>query len=126
MQNLIAIAAGGALGAVLRHYMNIWASYAFVTTFPIGIFTVNILGGLVMGAAVAIFSHIHDPGQAVKSFLLVGVLGAFTTFSTFSLDAVTLLSRGSFMQAGVYILGSVGLSIAALILAMWCVRQVVS
>jgi CrcB protein len=126
MQNLIAIAAGGALGAVLRHYMNIWASYAFVTTFPIGIFTVNILGGLVMGAAVAIFSHIHDPGPAVKSFLLVGVLGAFTTFSTFSLDAVTLLSRGSFMQAGVYILGSVGLSIAALILAMWCVRQVVS
>ena len=126
MQNILVIAAGGALGAVLRHYINIWISFAAATPFPLGIFVINILGGLAMGTGIAVFTHIHDPGQATKSFLIVGILGAFTTFSTFSMDAVTLLTRGAYIQAIIYLLGSVTLSIAALILAMWLVRQVAS
>ena len=126
MNNIIAIAAGGALGAVLRHYLNIWVSTAAATTFPLGIFIINILGGFAMGTVIAWFAHIHDPGQAAKSFIIVGVLGAFTTFSTFSMDTVTLLTRGAYTQGALYIVGSVVLSIAALILAMWTIRQVSS
>lgn len=122
MQMILAIAAGGAAGALGRHYLNIWVGYFMASPFPYGIMAVNVLGSFLMGAGIAAFAHWYDPGQAVKAFLTVGFLGAFTTFSTFSLDTVMLLERGAWLSAMVYAAGSVICAVAALMAGMWLVR----
>lgn len=77
-----------------------------------------------MGVLVGLFAHIWQPPQEVRAFLTIGFLGAFTTFSTFSLDAVTLYERGEIALSGAYILGSVVLSIAGLFAGLLLVRLV--
>lgn len=121
MSSLFAIAAGGAVGAVLRHFMNGAISH-IPGTFPWGIFACNILGSFVMGVMVALFAHFYDPPQAVKSFITVGMLGAFTTFSTFSLESVMLFERGAYQTSLLYVAGSVFLSITALVIGQHIVR----
>lgn len=119
-----AIALGGAFGAVLRHFVNVAAFKLFGDGFPWGTFTVNILGSFAMGLLIAIFAHYWQPSQTMKVFLVTGLLGAFTTFSTFSLDVSALWERGAMMPAFAYVAGSVILSIGALFLAMALVRSV--
>lgn len=113
MHPVLAIALGGALGAVGRHYMNVLVSMSMNITFPVGILVVNVLGCFLMGGLIACFTLFWNPPQDIKLFLVTGFLGAFTTFSTFSLDVMTLWSRGAVFEAGLYIAGSVILSIAA-------------
>lgn len=122
MQTILAIAGGGAFGALLRHAMNNIVTHMVGTTFPWGIFAVNIFGSFLMGVLIALFAHIWDPPQAMKAFLTVGLLGAFTTFSTFSMDAITLIERGAIGAAVLYIAGSVLLAIGALYGGMMLVR----
>lgn len=126
MQTVIAIAAGGAIGAVMRHFLNGGLMHALGTGFPYGIFTANILGSFLMGVFISAFAHFWEPSQAMKAFLTVGMLGAFTTFSTFSLDAVTLIERGNYGTAAFYIMGSVVLAISGLFAGMALVRMFVS
>ncbi|HBR67768.1 MAG TPA: fluoride efflux transporter CrcB [Rhodospirillaceae bacterium] len=121
-----AIAAGGALGAVMRHGVNVVAAHIWGTDFPWGTLTVNVAGSFVMGLLVAVFAHLWQPPQEVKLFLVTGFLGAFTTFSAFTLDVSVLYERGALMAAGGYIMASVVLSIAALFAAMILVRGVAS
>lgn len=123
--SVLAIACGGAVGAVLRHGLNQGASAWLGGAFPCGILAANVLGSFLMGVLVAVFAHLWDPGQEIKAFLAVGVLGAFTTFSTFSLDAVLLASRGAYGLAALYILLSVALGISALLAGMWMIRSFV-
>ena len=123
---IAAIAAGGAVGAVLRHGVNIAAFKLFGDGFPWGTLTVNILGSFIMGALIVLFAHIWQPSQTVKVFLITGLLGAFTTFSTFSLDVSTLWERGDMLATAGYVIGSVVLSVGALFLAMALVRNLVS
>ena len=122
MMLTLAIGAGGALGAMLRHGVNMAALAAFPVAFPLGIMLINIIGSFVMGVLTGVFAHFWEPGQTVKLFLTVGVLGGFTTFSSFSLDAVLLWQRGEVAQAALYVLSSVVFSIGALILGLWIVR----
>ena len=124
MQTMIAIAAGGALGAVLRHGVNGAVVALAGVNFPLGIMAVNIIGSLVMGVLTGVFAHFYEPSQTMKAFLTVGVLGGFTTFSSFSLDAVLLWQRGETVQAVFYVAASVLLSIAALVAGMMLVRMV--
>lgn len=119
MQTFLAIAAGGALGALLRHGVN---NLFPADAFPWGIMTCNIVGSFVMGLLIAFFADVMEPPHAVKLFLTVGVLGAFTTFSTFSLDVVLLAERGAMAQAAFYTVGSVALGVAALLAGMLIVR----
>lgn len=126
MPMIFAIASGGALGAVLRHFLNNAVTHLMGTSFPWGIFLINILGSLVMGILVGLFAHIWQPQAEMKAFLTVGILGGFTTFSTFSLDAVMLLERGAYVPAALYCLGSVVLAIAALFAGLYLVRVLVS
>ena len=79
-----------------------------------------------MGALITVMAHSWQASDTVRFFLVTGLLGAFTTFSTFSLDAVTLWERKDYLQTALYMGGSVALSIAALVLAMFIVRTVVS
>lgn len=114
MKTILAIALGGGLGAVIRHFMNNAVSDLVKTSsFPWGIMSINILGCFIMGVLVAVFAGIWNPSEPVRAFLVVGVLGGFTTFSSFSLDAMKLWTSGDAQGALIYVLGSVVLSLAA-------------
>ncbi len=123
MKTILAIALGGALGAVSRHFVNSGAVALFGLKFPIGIMTVNVLGSFVLGVLVTSFALFWDVSQAMRAFMVVGFLGAFTTFSAFSLDSVSMFERGEIVSGAVYVLASVVLSIAALYGGMLLTRS---
>lgn len=123
MPMILAIAFGGALGAVLRHFANNALGAWLGDDFPWGIFAVNVAGSFAMGLLISLFAHVWEPPQAMKVFLTVGILGGFTTFSTFSLDAVMLVERGATGAAVLYVGGSVILAIGALYAGMAIVRM---
>ncbi len=126
MQMIMVVAAGGAIGAVLRHGMNNVMTHILGTGFPWGIFMINILGSFAMGILISVLAHFWSPPQEMRAFLAVGLLGSFTTFSTFSLDAVTLIERHAYIPAALYIGGSVVLAIGGLFAGMLLVRGFVS
>jgi fluoride exporter len=105
------VALGGAIGASLRYLAVLAFARAFSGSFPIGTLTVNAVGSLAMGV---LFVILTARGSTLHPFLLTGILGGFTTFSAFSLDAVALYESGQPMQAAVYVAASVILSLAAL------------
>ena len=118
---LTVIAIGGALGAVLR-YLSVTAALRLLGPgFPYGTLFVNVAGSLIMGfAAAALLERVGD--DRMYLFLMTGVLGGFTTFSAFSLEALYLIERGRVAASVVYIGGSVGLSIFALMIGLWAGR----
>jgi CrcB protein len=120
---ILSIAAGGALGAVMRHGAGLLALRLLGPDFPWATMGVNILGSFLMGLCVGLFAHVGQPSHEMKAFITVGVLGGFTTFSTFSLDTVMLWERGDLMAAGGYALGSVVVSIAALMAGLYLIRS---
>ena len=114
---------GGGLGAALRHGVNLAAARLFGTSFPYGTLTVNVVGSLVMGLLTAYFAFKIDMPQHWRLFLTTGILGGFTTFSTFSLDVAVLYERGQIGLAALYVLVSVIVSIAALFGGLALVRS---
>jgi fluoride exporter len=110
MQIYLWVAAGGALGAVARFAVGAQAAAWFGPGFPWGTLIVNVLGGLVMGFLAATLA---EADKSLRAFLLVGVLGGFTTFSAFSLEALRLFEQSAFVSAFSYITASVALSILA-------------
>lgn len=114
---------GGGIGAALRHGVNLSTARAFGTAFPYGTLTVNVVGSLIMGALAAYFAFKGDATQNWRLFLTTGILGGFTTFSAFSLDAVLLYERGELGLAAFYVLASVALSIAGLFAGLLLVRH---
>ncbi len=121
----LAVALGGAIGAVLRHGVNVGTARWLGTGFPYGTLCVNIAGSFMIGLLIALFAHIWQPPQTVRLFLVTGILGGFTTFSTFSLDTVVLLQRQDYMMAGLYMAVSVVLSVLALFGGLALVRSLV-
>ncbi len=113
---LLQVALGGALGASARYLTNIGAARFLGAGFPWGTVIVNILGSFLMGLLVALLAQ-RDAMRLVP-FLMTGILGGFTTFSAFSLDAVKLWQGGEPTVAAAYVVCSVVLSIAALMLGM--------
>jgi CrcB protein len=122
MKLILAIAVGGAPGAVARYKAGYWLAQVLGHGFPWGTLAVNIIGSFLMGLLVegaAVRWHLDGN---LKALLMTGLLGGFTTFSTFSLDVVTLLQRDQILLAGVYLLGSVIVSILALFLGILLIR----
>jgi len=113
---------GAGLGGALRHGVNRAAVQLFGEGFPVGTLTVNVLGSLLMGMLAGYFALRTGIDQHWKLFFATGVLGGFTTFSAFSLDAVLLYERGSYGSFALYVIGSVALSIVALFAGMALVR----
>jgi CrcB protein len=126
MSAILSIAAGGALGALSRHGVNLAAVKLMGHGFPYATLTVNVVGSFAMGLLIASFTNFWQPSETIRLFLVTGLLGAFTTFSTFSLDFVTLWERGAYMHSALYLSGSVVISIAALFAAMALVKAFVS
>ncbi|MDH3665109.1 MAG: fluoride efflux transporter CrcB [Alphaproteobacteria bacterium] len=126
MQAWIAVAAGGMVGAVLRHLVNVVATKLAGHGFPLGTMIVNIAGSFAMGALVAVMALYWSASQEARLFLAVGLLGSFTTFSTFSLDIYTLYERQAYGPLIVYTLGSFCLSLLGLVLGLAVVRRVLA
>jgi CrcB protein len=119
---LIAVALGGAIGSLLRYFVASAIQSAASAGFPWGIFVVNVTGGFLMGLIVELGALKLNLAPEMRAFLTVGILGGYTTFSTFSLDSVLLIQRGAYGAAAAYVLGSTVLSILALFLGLWTVR----
>ncbi len=115
------VAVGGAIGAVARYAAVLAAARAVGPGFPMGTLAVNIVGSFAMGV---LFVILTGRGSTLSPFFLTGILGGFTTFSAFSLDAITLWERGDAAQAGVYVAASVILSLAALALGAFIARSI--
>ena len=119
----LAVAAGGAVGAMARHGVSRTAMHLLGPNFPWGTLAANIMGSFAMGLIIVWLSSREPASPALRAFLTVGLLGAFTTFSTFSLDVVTLYRDRTVMIAGAYLLASVILSVCALLAGLAVGRQ---
>ena len=115
---------GGGLGAALRHGVNLLSARLFGTAFPWHTLIENVTGSLMMGLLAGYFAFKADPSaQHWRLFLTTGILGGYTTFSAFSLDAMLLYERGETALAALYVVASVGLAIAGLFAGLALVRQ---
>ena len=114
--------AGAGVGGALRHGVNLAAARMFGLAFPYGTLIVNVLGSFLMGFLAGYFAYRTGIPQHVRLFLTTGMLGGFTTFSAFSLDAALLLERHAYWPAAAYVLGSVILSLVGLFVGLGLFR----
>jgi CrcB protein len=117
---------GGGIGSALRNAVNLLCARLFGLNFPWGTFAVNLIGSFVIGWLAAYFAFRAGAGftQPARLFLITGVLGGFTTFSSFSLDFAMLFERGATAPAIFYVLGSVGISLVAIFLGLYVGRAI--
>ena len=123
MTTLLHVALGGAIGASARYLTSVAAMRLIGPGFPWATLFVNVAGSFLMGVIVVLLAR-EGGTKAAGPFLMTGLLGGFTTFSAFSLDALALYERGQVALAGAYVLGSVILSLAAIVLGMAVMRAV--
>jgi len=123
MRQLLAIAAGGAVGSLLRYWVSTGAHALLGRGFPYGTLTVNVLGSLMMGFLYVWLLDRVVTGPVVRAFLLIGLLGGFTTFSTFSIESLNLIEAGHVLKALGNVLLSVTVCITAAGLGVMIARQ---
>ena len=124
MNAYLLVGLGGAIGAMLRYGAGMSLG-SLANGFPASTFAVNLVGSIAMGLLIGVLAKTTPQYQnEIRLFLAVGIFGGFTTFSSFSLDAFSLLERGDYLLAGLYILGSVALGIAGLAMGLFAVRMV--
>ena len=104
MYKLLLIAAGGSLGTVLRYLVAGWAQRIGPPTFPIGTMVVNVAGCMAIGVAGAVFAGPHSWREEWRIALMIGLLGGFTTFSSFSFETLELANEGEFLRAALNVL----------------------
>ena len=126
MKEVLAVAAGGVIGAVARHLVYIAAGHLLGTSFPYGTLIVNVVGSFAMGALVETMALVWSTSTAMRLFLATGILGAFTTFSTFSFDFAVLFERRAYGLCTIYAIASFVLSVGALFAGLHLMRRVVS
>lgn len=115
---------GAGIGGALRHGVNIGSARLFGVGFPYGTFTVNVVGSLIMGLIAGWFTFKGDATGHLRLFLATGIMGGFTTFSAFSLDALLLIERHQWNLAALYVGASVAGSILALMAGLWTIRAI--
>ena len=120
---MLAVAAGGAFGALLRLWVAEGVHGLLGRDFPFGTLVVNVSGSLAMGVVYVVFFERYDIPPEWRAALVVGFLGAFTTFSTFSMDTLLLIQQGEHARAGMNVVLSVLLCLAACWLGMAAARQ---
>jgi fluoride exporter len=126
MQAYLIVFLGAGIGGGFRHGLNVWFPRAFGTGFPYATLTINIAGSLGMGLVAGYFMLKGGGPQSWRLFLTTGILGGFTTFSSFSLETALLYERGELALMAVYILASVLVSVAALFGGLWAMRGLLS
>ena len=114
---------GSGIGGALRYGVGLLSLRLLGANFPFGTLSINIVGSALMGLVVSLFALFQIGGDDVRLFLTTGIIGGFTTFSTFSLDAVTLWERGQHLAAIGYIFASVVLSLMAMVAVLLIMRR---
>lgn len=122
---LLAIAAGGALGSAARYLVVAQMTRWFGFNFPWGTLAVNVAGGLAIGILAELMALKWSVSPELRAFLIVGILGGFTTFSAFSLETVSLAQTGAVISALVYVAASVVLSVGAVVVGLLLIRALV-
>ena len=122
MYSYLIVFLGAGIGGAARHGVNVAAVRLLGYNFPYGTLAVNIAGSIMIGLLAGWFAHKGDPGQAWRLFLTTGILGGFTTFSAFSLDAALLYERGQLGMAALYVAASVVVALAGLFAGLFLVR----
>jgi len=113
MLNIALVATGGAIGSVFRYLVGVWSVRLAGPNFPWGTLAVNVVGSFMIGLLVELVARRLNASMEMRLFLVTGVLGGFTTFSSFAFDAASLLERGATGLSIVYVLASLIVSIAA-------------
>lgn len=123
MQNFILVGIGGAFGAMARYGASIAVARQWPHAFPLGTMLINIFGSIAMGLFVGILARTAPAwANELRLFVAIGVLGGFTTFSSFSLDTIVLIERGEITQATLYVLLSVVVCLVGLYLGLLVTR----
>jgi fluoride exporter len=122
MKSLLVVAAGGALGSMGRYLATIYISRTTNLTFPMGTFVVNITGCFLIGILFGLFAKHAVMTTDWRLFLITGICGGYTTFSSFSLESIALFRQGSYTYFLLYIIGSVILGLLATIAGMTLTR----
>ena len=123
MKDIAIVAAGGAVGAALRHMTNLLMLRLTGAAFPWGTLTVNVVGCFAMGLFIELLARRFGASSELRLLVATGVLGGFTTFSSFSLDVAVLWERGMAPAAFLYVLASVVGAVCALFAGLWVVRM---
>lgn len=113
MTNILLAAFGGAIGSVLRYLVGVFTVRWFGPGFPWGTLAVNIVGSFIIGLVVEMIARRFNASMELRVFIVTGIIGGFTTWSSFSLDTMVLLERGAMASAAAYVIGSLVVSFAA-------------
>jgi CrcB protein len=123
MKSSLLVFVGAGLGGLMRHVLNNTITALAGSHFPFGILAINVIGSTAMGLVAGFLAFRGGEGAAdLRLFLATGILGGFTTFSAFSLDAALLIERGETLQASAYVVGSVAFSLLGLFIGLWTMR----
>lgn len=125
MKILAAIALGGAVGALARHFTAQQMAHWLGSGYPWGTFTVNVVGSFILGVLAETFALSLSMSLEMRGFLIVGILGSFTTFSTFSLDTVLLFQRGRADLGALYIAASVACALIGMVAGLRLTRAII-
>ena len=124
MTRFLLVAAGGALGSMARYGLGLTLGRVLPgAAWPWGTFAANLIGGLLMGLLAGWLAYRGQGGEGVRLFAAVGLLGGFTTFSAFSLEAALMIERRDWTTAGLYVAASTVLAVAALFLGLMIARR---
>lgn len=119
---VLSVGLGGACGAISRYLISLWVTGTFGQSGWVAILFVNVAGSLMMGVMAALLATSSLVSDPVRGFVMIGFLGALTTFSSFALDAHSFFQRGELLAGGAYLFLSVGLSVAGFYAAFLVVR----
>jgi len=123
MNAYLLVGLGGAIGSIARYGSGLLVGRLWTSPFPLATMLINIAGSLIMGLFIGFLARTTPAWQSdARLFVAVGLLGGFTTLSSFSLDTVFLLERGEVAQAALYVAGSVAISIVALFAGLLIMR----
>ncbi|MBN7805243.1 fluoride efflux transporter CrcB [Agrobacterium rosae] len=114
MLNIALVAIGGAIGSIARYLVGVWSVRLAGPNFPWGTLTVNVVGAFLIGLTVEVIARRFDASSEMRVFLVTGVIGGFTTWSSFTLDAVVLFERGEIGLSALYLGASLLVSFAAI------------
>ena len=120
---LMYVAVGGAVGSMMRYVVSVLISKIDSGTFPLPVFIINISGSFLMGVWIAVMAlMMQGRAKDLHMLIAVGVMGGYTTFSTYSFESYMLIEKGLWVQVFIYMIGSVVFSITAFFLGMWLIR----
>jgi fluoride exporter len=126
IKTLVFVALGGAVGASARYVLGVMATHIAPGPFPWGTFTVNITGSILLGVLAGLMTFTWSPSPELRAFLIVGVLGGFTTFSAFSMEVALFIERDRLGFAALYLGATVVISVAGLFAGLKLTRMMLT